>query len=268
LKRAVLIPACVNFDLEYDQEIVRPGTSPPQHAFQLVVMGYDLMMATIASGNGFPAAGAMTRWRAARAARRKFLWTGLQGSIFLANAMIVLMSRMLGQLDDDGEDKGLLPVDPEYHLGLRRRLQDFYPLPSEQKVYLHEALAEFRVLGKREPRKEVAEGSEWGTGYSRALMEGEDPDEDPRLRWEQVRYGRDYFINKTSIAAAMMVLEQGRRRGLYVAFKENVIDIAQGDNAKARAVRARSLRAWRNGALAYRTYVEVYDAPLLLESFV
>jgi hypothetical protein len=268
LKRAVLIPASVNFDLEYEQEIARPGTSPPQHAFQLVVVGYDFMVATLGSGNGYPVTGALTRSRAGRATRRRFLWTGLYSSILLANAMLLLMSRMLGELANDGEDKGLLPVDPEYHLAQRRRLEDFYPLPSEHKVYLHDAMAEFRVLDKREPREEVAEGSEWGTGYSRALIEGEDPDGDQRLRLEQVRYGRDYFINKISISAVKLALEFGRRRSLYPLFADKVVDIAAGDDAKARAVRERCLRAWMNGALAYRNYVEMYDAPLLLESLV
>jgi hypothetical protein len=262
LKRAVLIPACVNFDLEYDEELVRPGTSPPQQAFQLVLMGYEVMIATIA-GSGFPAPGAFTHWRAARAARRKFLFTGLFVSNFLGNAMTMLMARMLGQIGDHGEDEGMLPTEPEYHLDQRARLQDFYPLNSQMKLALHEALAEFRVLGSGEPREAVAEGNEWGTEYSQALIRGEHPEEDPGLRWDQIRYARDYYINSVSIATTQWLLETHKVRGLYGIFENKVVDITTGDTPKVRALRARTLRAWVEGAAAYHHYVQIYDSPLL-----
>lgn len=267
MRRAVLIPACVNFDLDYAVESVRPGTSPPQRAFQLVACGYDMLLATAASPRAFPTRRATNRWRGSRAVWAKLLWQGLDASIFLANAVPVLMARTEGKLGDNGEDANLVPTDPAYHLALRGRVQDFYPLSSEDKLFLHGCLAEFRVMGNREPRQEVLEGKQPAMPYSQALMRGDNPDEDPRLVSEQKRYARDYFINQAIIAATKIAMEyKSGRRGTWKFFMDKVVDIAeQGDDARTRAFRARFLRAWMAGNGAYRNYVLMYDAPLVAE---
>jgi hypothetical protein len=261
----VLIPACVNFDLEYADEISRPGTSPPQQAFQLVSAGYELLLSATASSRGFPALGSLTRSRGAIAARRRFLWTGLEGSVFLAHALPALLARMAGQLGDEAEDAGHFPTDPEYHLSVRERVADFFPLPSKHKVFLHNCLAEFRVIGKREPREDVVEGKAWGTAYSHALMRGDNPDDDPGMVWEQIRYARDYFINQASLAVTEIVLER-RGRGVFKYYEDELVNISTGDSARMRNFRARMLRAWIAGASGYQNYIAMYDTPVLAGS--
>jgi hypothetical protein len=267
MRRAVLVPACVNFDLDFAVETVRPGTNPPQRAFQLVACGYDMLLATAASPRAFPVRHALTRWRGSRAVGAKLLWQGLDASIFLAHAVPVLMARMEGQLGDNGEDANLVPSDAEYHLALRGRVQDFYPLPSADKLFLHGCLAEFRVMGNREPRAEVLEGTQPATPYSQALMRGDNPDDDPQLVSDQKRYARDYFINQAVIAATKIGLEhESGRRGTWKFFSDKVIDLTEhGDDSRTRAFRARLLRGWMAGNVAYRNYVLMYDAPLAAE---
>ena len=261
----MLIPACVNFDLEYVDEISRPGTSPPQQAFQLVSAGYELLLSTAASSRGFPAFGSLTCSRGAIAARRRFLWSGLLGSVFLAHALPTLMERMAGQLSDEGEDAGQFPTDPGYHLNARKRVADFFPLPPQHKVFIHNCLAEFRVIGNREPREDVVEGKAWGTPYSHALMRGDNPDDEPQLVWEQIRYARDYFINQASLAVTEIVLER-KKRGVFKFYKDELVDISTGDSARMRNFRARMLRAWMAGASGYHDYTVMYDTPVLAGS--
>lgn len=253
LKRETLKTHALKYDLDPALDYAKPGNSPPERAFQLLACGFDLMM--VVMGAGFPARRRRGRRSARRWVRQNLPWAGANGAAFMACALPTLLAEMDGRLCEDGDDDAEAVVDPHHHLMLRRTVEDFYPKlhPDKQRQKLDSCAAEFDVIREHRPREEVTSGKERPTGYSLALMRGEEPDDDPELVEAQRRYARDYFMYKASLATMASAAHVADVRRLT---RKAIPSLDPGARRVSR-YRSRALAAWIEGSRPYRQYASL-----------
>ncbi len=241
--------SALDFDVDPEDDLMKPGNSPPERAFQLVSCGFDLLMAI--REHGLPVRGMRMRAKAQKWILQDSIFGGGATSKVFARLIPILMETLDGRLDDH-DPEGVQPptVPPEHHARLAAVVEDFYPATHKNTPDM--CLEEFTVMEQKRPRDRVQQGEEEGTEYSRALMRGEDPDTDPELVAIQRRWARDYYINKATIGGLRVLLRHD-----WVKLEPNVVEITDPGARKVSQTRARSLAAWIDGTSSYRQYALV-----------
>lgn len=184
-RRALLTPLAVKHGLDYDREVVFPGTDKPHIAFQAVGCGADLLSG-LGHADSFPAADRKAAKAGAKAMTQRFVSEeGRRASIFLAQALATWYVEMMNRTDD-------LP-SAKVHSGLRDLVQEFFAIGQEDLDCLAEVRAEYRVMDTHD-----IEGRIPATGWYKALedpefAEGRDPHTDPELIEVQMRFASRYL---------------------------------------------------------------------------
>jgi hypothetical protein len=247
----------LNLDLDPDGDYARPGNRPSERAFHLLSCGFDILVAVMEEA--FPAVDRRAVKTGSKWARESFVLNGAPAGAFLARAAATLLAEMHGRLSEEADDDLEPVLDPEFHMSLRRSVEDFYPklLPRKAIVkvqdvqsLLDSCQAEFEVLKTGEPRKEVTEGEEHANRYSLALMRGEDPSSDPELAREQREYARDYYIHQAVLGGVATSMYESDVRRLL----PKTIPYLDPADSRMSDYRARALRAWVRGSRPYREY--------------
>jgi hypothetical protein len=267
IRRDVLLPSAVAFDLEYEEEAAKPTPEGPlEVAFRMVCMGYDMWL-YVSGAEGFPSLSARCRRLGRRLVRRKLLYTGLDASTIMAHATPLLLAKTGGDLW--GEIDGETLPGTDHHHGLFTRVSDFYPLKRIPREVLPKALAEFEVMETHEPRGEVVQGEHPASPYTQALLDGKNPDDDPELVEGQKLYARDYFINQILTRTVRYALwaHRGPPNSTYDLVEKKVLNINElNDLSDPRLPQlyARSLSAWIAGSRPYREFAlqQVARVPL------
>jgi hypothetical protein len=247
----------LKYDLEPRFDHGRLGNSPPERAFHLLCCGFDMLIVLMASG--FPSLDRRTMKNAAKWTREALVWNGANAAGFTARVCATLFAEMRGRLGDGAEDDVDAVEEPQFHLSLRRSVEDFFPLfqarraaaGSGQVDPLVEACeAEFEVMRTGKPRKEVADGTEPANEYSLALLHGEDPNHDPELVALQRRYARDYFIYRAARGATQTSMFDND----VARLQPKTIPFLDPNDPRLSDYRARALSAWMKGSRPYREY--------------
>jgi hypothetical protein len=263
LKRAALQAHALKYDLDPSQDYGRPGNSPAERAFHLLSCGFDMLLVVLGP-DGFPSLHSRTRKRGSKWVRQRLPWQGAAGAGVMARAVPALLAAMGGRIGDDAEGGAEPVVDPQFHLALKRSVDDFFSAPGKavlqlpftgfpDKAVLREldqCTAEFAVLESGKPREEVARGERPANRYSLALLNGEDPHTDPELVEMQRRYARDYFIYTASLAAMKAAMAAPDMQRL----SRKVIPFLDPEDPRISKYRARALAAWIEGSRPYREY--------------
>jgi hypothetical protein len=250
LRREALKRLALRYDLEPDGEYHKPGNGPSERAFHLVQCGFDLTVALFKSG--FPALDRRTQRRSAKYGLDNLIY-GYAVSVLSGYCLPWLMVNTNGRLLDMDQTDGV--VGREDHERLLRSIAEFFPLSPRQAQAFPSFTDEFKVLETREPRDPVAEGEETGTGYSQALMRGENPDDDPELVREQWSYARDWFINRVSLSVLSELMG-----GDFTLIVDKLFVLGRDSSGKAAELRSKQLNAWIEGSQTYREYALMYSA--------
>jgi hypothetical protein len=253
------------YDIDNEADWVKPGNTPVQKAFQQSKYGLELLF-RFTEPDQFPSPDKTSRRLGAKLIKRHLLFSGAVHGTFFAMALAELLARTEGRLHyDEPVPDGELG-SPMYYRRFRETTQDFYPA-EERTLYLldNRAPAEFRVLETGEPRESVRSGEEAGTGYSAALLRGENPSGNPALVKEQWEYARDYFIWSCEKAMMPSAMERPTRAQEHVTHVTGVIaDLVDlpspeaggpGEDPKRITYRARALERWEASARSYLSYV-------------
>jgi hypothetical protein len=252
-----------HYDIDHSADWVKPGNTPVQKAFQQSKYGLELLF-RFAEPDQFPSLDRMSRRLGAKLVKRGLLYTGAVHAPFFAQALAELLARTEGRLHyDEPVPEGELG-SPLYYRSLRETIQDFYAADAPALEQLDDrGPAEFRVLETGEPREKVRSSEEAGTGYSAALLRGENPNDDPALVKEQWEYARDYFIWSFEKAMMPTAMERPMRPHAREHFRELVADLVDltspesggpGEDPKRIAYRARALERWEASARSYLSY--------------
>jgi hypothetical protein len=249
------------FDVDPKADWFKPGNTPVQKAFQQSKNGLELLLVFI-EPDQFPSLDRTSRRHGAKLIKRNLLHIGAVQGPYLGQALAALMAKTQGRLRfDEPIPEGDLGSSA-YYVRLRAMIQDFYPaLPATSTLLDETAPAEFEVLETGEPREAVRSGEEAGSGYSAALLRGENPNEDPALVKEQWEYARDFFICGCEVAAVHSAMDRPRRTRFV--FEDVVADLInfttpesggpQGD-PKRLAYRAQALKRWEPSVRSFLSY--------------
>jgi hypothetical protein len=244
IKFDVLKPHAYKFDVELQDDLVRPGNSPPERAFVVLSCAFELLV-TLAEV-AFPALDRKTRRRGAKWTRQSLLFLGGDAAVMLANAMTNLLVHTEGRLALDEPPV----VGVEEHRRLRDAVHSFYPVPTARSAFLPGCEEEFRVMESHQPRQPVAEGEQEPNEYSRALLRGENPDEDPRLVRLQQEYARDFYIDRATNDVMRRALPKMDRKMLG----EKLVRFGALNESDAAEFRQRALAGWIEGLKPYHEY--------------
>ncbi len=249
------------YDVDHTADWFKPGNKPVQKAFQQSKNGLALLFVFI-EPDQFPSLDRTSRRHGAKLIKRNLLHVGAVQAPYLGQALATLMAKTQGRLRfDEPIPEGALGSSP-YYVRLRAMIHDFYPALPETLTLLDEtAPAEFEVLETGEPREAVRSGEEAGSGYSAALLRGENPNDDPALVKEQWEYARDFFIWQCEYAAVRAAMDRPRRtRFIFEDVVADLINLTkpeqggpQGD-PKRLAYRAQALKRWEPIARSFLSY--------------
>jgi hypothetical protein len=185
VRRRLLVPLAQRYRLDYDQQVMYPGSTEPEVAYQLAGCGADLLSA-LRYSDSVPTVDARTAASVAKLVDRSFGSEGGQhAATFLAQAFAVWMVEMMSRAGD--EDSATT------HAMLRDLVQEFFPIDASDLERIEELRAEYRVLDTHE----IA-GRHPATGWYMAQLdadfaEGRDPATDPDLIQTQLRYASRYL---------------------------------------------------------------------------
>lgn len=252
-QRALRIHA-LNFDLDPDLDYFRPGNRPPERAFQVLSMGFD--MAAVMMDKAFPSLDKRTVKKGRNWALEALLVNGVHCGTFLSRAAFALLARMRGWSGEDAEDGVEVVPDPRIHLSLKASIEDFYSLVRHSsaiydvKPLLAACEAEFVVMETGEPREEVAEGEESANEFSAALLRGEDARNDPGLMEAQRLYARDWYIQQMALGGAQtsMWIQDGRK------LSPKMIRYLDPNEPRLAKYRTTALAAWVEASRPLREY--------------
>jgi hypothetical protein len=253
-KRDALRSHALNYDLDPELDYCRAGNRPSERAFELLSCGFDMVVVMMDSA--FPSLDRGASKTGSKWAREALLWSGVHAGGFMARASAALLARMRGRLGEDAADAVEAIPDPEFHMSLRRSVEDFYPrirnsAAEHNVVPLLEACeAEFDVMEKGKPREEVSEGDQPANEFSLALMRGEDPRDNPELLEEQRLYARDYFIHRAALGGVQTLLFLADVRRLF----PKLIPFLDPSDPRLSDYRRRALAAWVEGSRQLREY--------------
>lgn len=246
-KLEALKPHAHKFDIDHEADYARLGNSPPERAFHLLACGLELLI--VMMNSGFPSFKRGVRRDASKWTRQTLLWKGAQAAGYMARANATLMALMDGRLSDD--EDGVDPVtDRQFHLAMRKSVEDFYPKLGRLDASWW---AEFDVMRDRKPRPEVERGDEPANEYSLALLRDEDPGDDPELVRLQKRYARDYFIYRATLGGMKVAL----RAADAARLTPKTIPFLDPGKRRVSKYRARALAAWIEGSRPYREYASM-----------
>jgi len=232
----------LQYDLEPEGDYARPDNSPPARAFQIINCAFDLAVEIARSG--IPSTDRRAQKRGGKwMIENMHLQSGPDGVMLLAHALPTVLARTGGDLGG-AIDRPTSSV--EQHEKMLATVADFYPLTLDAQ-HLKDGLAEYAVIKDHEPRAVVAAGKEEGSAYSRALLRGEDPDQDPALVAEQKRWARDFYIGIAIRWACLRILGAD-----YEKLATKMVTMAELREGRDE-FRERLLDSWARGS---RTYIE------------
>jgi hypothetical protein len=249
------------YDVDHKADWHKPGNKPVEKAFQQSKYGLELLI-RLSERDEFPSLDKMSRRVGAKLMMRNLLFSGQVFAPFFGQALAALMARTEGRLRFDEPPPEGAAGSSAYYVRLRAMIQDYYPALEQATELLDEgAPAEFMVLESGEPREAVRSGEEAGTGFSAAILRGDDPNEDPALVKEQWEYARDFFIWRCELSVVRQAMQRPRRtRFTYEEVVEDFLHLTtpesggpQGD-PKRLAYRARALERWESAARPYLSY--------------
>jgi hypothetical protein len=184
-RRGLLEPFARSHQLDYSLEVISPGSSPSQIAFQLVGCGADLL-----SGLMYPDAvptpdPKVAKTTAKLVARRFRTDAGRRAAVFLAQAMATWFVEMMSRAKE--------PDSARVHARLGDLIQEFFALDPSELAEIQELRAEYRVMDDHDTTGRLP-----ATGWYVALAdpefaEGRDVDTDPELIDIQSRYASRYL---------------------------------------------------------------------------
>jgi hypothetical protein len=247
----------LKYDIEPRFDYGRPGNSPPERAFHLLCCGYDMLL--VFMGAAFPSLNRRAAKTGSKWSREAVRWNGANASGFMARVTATLFAEMRGHLGDGAEDDIEAVEEPEFHLSMRRSVEDFFPRfranaaasAKDQVDELVEACAaEFEVMRTGKPRSEVAEGEEPANEYSLALLRGEDANRDPELVDRQRRWARDYFVYR----AAQGAMQTSMFDSDVPRLQPKTILFLDPNDSGLTEYRRRALTVWLEGSRPYREY--------------
>jgi hypothetical protein len=251
IKFDILKPKAHAFDVDPTGDYHRPGNSPPERAFQVLTCALEMLVYLIDEG-AFPAVDNRARKRGSKWTRQALLFNGGAGALVLAHGITTLMVQLEGRFSDDEPDENV--IDVSRHRRLMEAVRSFYPLPRDSSEFMERCLAEFKVMETHKPRDAIVEYPSLANEYSRALLNGENPDDDPALVAMQKEYARDFFIDRATFSAFNKAIDKKDRRILN---DKMVRFTAVKDPRQAAELRQRALAAWIEGSRPYREYARI-----------
>jgi hypothetical protein len=235
------------YDVDPEGDYMRLGNTPAEEAFQLLKCGFEMMM--IMSSIYFPTLDRRSQRKGPKWLESGVLYHGENGMMVLARAAPALMARADGGVEVDKPPE----ITASHHLELFDQVQSFYPLPKAHGDSIAKMEAEFKVMEKKEPRREVLDGEEPPNEYSQALMRGENPDDDPELVERQREYATDYFIDLALHFGVSRALDRNDNKIL----KQKWARLPKLQEPLASRHRARLREAWREGIKPYLAYARL-----------
>jgi hypothetical protein len=232
------------YDIDPAGDYNKPGNNPPEQAFQLLVLGFEMLL--YLADNAFPSLDKRTRKKGPKWIREAALFHSEHATTALAHAMPALYAREGGQLR--GDEPPELTV--EHHQKLYETVRSFYPIGRGAAGAIQQWMREYETIPTGEPRKAVVEGRFPANAYSEALMRGENPRDDPELVAMQQEYARDYFIDNAIHGSITVALSPNDRSLL----EKNVAHFWDLDESGSAELRQRAREAWAEGTKPYLEY--------------
>ena len=184
-RRALLEPFALSHQLDYNLEVISPGSTSPQIALQLVGCGADLLSGLMYP-DAVPTPDPKVAKRTAKLVARRFGTDGSRrAAVFLAQAMAAWFVEMVSRAKEPGSAR--------VHARLGDLIQEFSALDPAELAAIQELCAEYRVMDDHNTT-----GRFPATGWYMALAdpefaEGRDVDTDPELIQAQSRYASRYL---------------------------------------------------------------------------
>lgn len=184
-RRAIMTPLAGRYQLDYNLEVLQPGSRPEQIAFQLVCCGADLLSG-LCDRDSVPTTNRKVARSVAKSVSRSFATdSGRHAATFLSQAMAHLMGETMAHNDQ--------PESAAAHAKLGELIQKYFPLDSANRNRLEGLRSEYRVIDDHE-----IEGRFPATGWYMAMADpefakGRDPHTDPELLATQTRYASRYL---------------------------------------------------------------------------
>jgi hypothetical protein len=241
LKGKTLARQANQYDLEPEFDLGSRGVSAPHDALKLVASGFDLLL-RMTEADAFPSDDRGTRKRGEKLVRRDIVFGGGSASVFLAQALPLLLAKLDGRLSERSQPpRGL--EDPQVHLELARMVGGYFQMFRGKKVLpsrkaLAWPLKAFKAVPSEEEEAEL------------------DDLPDVELTPENRDYARDLFINRATIEGIRQSLEAAKRSSDYWSIDPDILDIStlDPDDPKVVEQRQRSLLAWEEGSRSYMAY--------------
>jgi hypothetical protein len=186
------------------QETGKAGPAPEQQAFALMSFGLPIYR-EMGHAKYFPARTRSARRRGARGVRASLRTSeGERAVIFMTHAVPAFAVAFWQCQARQGEIDDAAPYE-HYHGSVRSLLQRYHPLSNEDERALADARRDVDVFETRTPVSE--RGLPARTGYAIGLMEGRNPDEDPRLVESHVGHALHVFRIKAQNHALRVGLD-------------------------------------------------------------
>jgi hypothetical protein len=211
-KVEVLKPKALAYDVDPLEDYMRPGNNPAETAFQLLRCGLEMLI-TMAD-EAFPTLDSKTRKKAPKYLRQGLFYYGEPGAVIMGQTVPLLYTKVNGRLS--GDEPPELAV--ERHRALYETVISFYPFKRAGESVGDQCLREFTMMETHEVPEEVRDGTIRANAYAQALMNGENPDENPELLGMQREHAIDYFIEKATTSAIKFSLPPNDRKLLKSKF--------------------------------------------------
>jgi hypothetical protein len=137
-REALLAPLAQQYDIDYHREVVAPGSTRRQIAFQLVGCGADLLSA-LRYPDAIPTTDSRVAKSTARMVGRRFREEERRrAAVFLAEANATWNSEMMSRAGEADS--------ASVHEHLRTLIQEFFPLDATDRDELEALRVEYRVM--------------------------------------------------------------------------------------------------------------------------
>jgi hypothetical protein len=246
-KFEILKQKALNYDIDPAGDYMRPGNNPAEKAFQLLRCGIEMLLAM--TDDGFPSVDSRTRKRVPKYIRQALYFYGDAGALIFGQTVPLLYAKLDGRIT--GEEPSELTGD--HHRHLYETVTSFYPYKKLGINVGEECLSEYRLMENHEVPQEVVDGAIPANEYTQALLNGENPDDDPRLVALQRDYARDFFIEKSTTLAIKNSLSPNDRKLL----KNKFVRSRQLEEPAATEFRDRLRNAWIEGSQTYLEFARL-----------
>jgi hypothetical protein len=201
-RRRLVGPLAERIGLNYDYEVVAPGSTPPQIALRLVGCGADLLSG-LRYADSVPTSNRKVAKSVSRTLSKLFGDDRSRyAAAFLAQAFAVWFEETMAHAGDTSS--------AAVHKRLRCRVQEFFPIKPADQEELESLRGEYQVLDNHDVKGRFPATGWYMAHLDAEFAEGRDPNTDPELRESQLRYASRYLRLGAEKYALALCLEPDR----------------------------------------------------------